>query len=178
MITAPALEAVFHACFLDEYNTQLQGGAAEPLYTPATVSAPAVIHYREDFPASLLHEVAHWCIAGAERRRQEDYGYWYAPDGRDARQQREFEQVEVRPQALEWHLALACGVAFRISHDNLTLPEDPGCGFHEAVDRQARRFCAEPLPPRGQRFRSALAAQFGGVLVPEPAYFPGPGAQQ
>src|SRR3546814_2809228 len=45
--------------------------------------------------------VAHWCLAGAARRRQDDYGYWYAADGRDLEQQHLFEQVEVKPQALE-----------------------------------------------------------------------------
>ena len=53
------------------------------------------------------------------RRKQVDYGYWYEPDGRDHVQQQAFEQVEVKPQALEWLMALACGVPFEVSCDNL-----------------------------------------------------------
>ena len=62
-------------------------GAAEPYYEPG---APSVIYFREDFDRSALHEVAHWCVAGPLRRGLPDYGYWYAPDGRNAEQQSAF----------------------------------------------------------------------------------------
>ena len=52
------------------------------------------IVFTHDYFASALHEVAHWCVAGPERRRLTDYGYWYAPDGRTEKQQMEFERVE------------------------------------------------------------------------------------
>jgi elongation factor P hydroxylase len=172
---AVALEEVFHDCFLDDYNTRLQGGAGEPLYRPAAADSAAVIYYRHDYSASLLHEVAHWCIAGPARRTLEDYGYWYSPDGRDTRQQRAFESVEVRPQALEWHFALACGQPFRVSQDNLSLQPAAGERFRCAVLDQARRFCAEALPPRALQFRSALAQRFGGTDRPASELFIGTG---
>ena len=124
MTLANTLEQVFRDCFYATHRTRLVGGAAEPLYLPAQEGRDAMIFYREDYPASALHEVAHWCIAGPARRELEDYGYWYAPDGRSAEQQRAFERVEVRPQAVEWHLALASGVAFTVSADNLAAPLD------------------------------------------------------
>ncbi len=34
-----------------------------------------------------------------------DLGYWYAPDGRIEEQQALFEQVEIKPQAIEWLFA-------------------------------------------------------------------------
>ena len=114
------LEAVFHDCFFEAFNTRLVGGADEPLYQPAALPGQAhLLHYREDYFASALHEVAHWCIAGERRRGLVDFGYWYAPDGRSAAQQRDFEAVEYKPQALEWHFARACGYRFRISLGNL-----------------------------------------------------------
>jgi elongation factor P hydroxylase len=149
----------------------LQGGASEPLYLPASAGRDAIIFYRADYAASALHEVAHWCIAGAERRRREDYGYWYIPDGRDAAQQRAFQQAEQQPQALEWHFARAAGVPFRISLDNLAASTDDGPAFAAAVAAQAQRLCQTGLPPRAESFRRALASRFGGVAAPAPDSF-------
>jgi len=168
---ADQLEAVFQRCFHACYRTRLQGGAGEPLYLPAGPDRDAVIYYRADYAASALHEVAHWCIAGAERRQREDYGYWYIPDGRDAAQQRAFEQAEQRPQAVEWHFARAAGVPFRISLDNLTASSDDGPAFAAAVAAQARQFCLTGLPPRAEAFRHALASRFGGDAAPAPDSF-------
>ncbi len=175
---AATIEAVFADCFYADYRTHLRGGASEPLYMPAQRrSGDAVIHYREDFAASALHEVAHWCIAGRERHCLEDYGYWYAADGRDVEQQRAFESVEVRPQAVEWHLALAACVPFRVSVDNLNAPATSHRGFARAVLAQARRFCRDALPARAETFRSALAMRFGGAAEPAPEDFQLPGSE-
>jgi elongation factor P hydroxylase len=166
-LSAESLEALFEACFLEEYRTRLQGGAQEPLYQPAGASqGEHVIYYREDFIASALHEVAHWCIAGSRRRQLVDYGYWYFPDGRDASRQRQFEQVESRPQALEWHFALACNWRFRISNDNLAAMPSESTDFAGAVCSQARRYCRTGLPARGALFRSALVERFSGKAQP------------
>ncbi len=95
---AGRLERVFADCFTRDFDTLLLGGAPEPVYVPAGmrcgVTAPAPHHrlfYREDFFASALHEAAHWCIAGRERRLLVDFGYWYAPAGRDAPAQARFQ---------------------------------------------------------------------------------------
>ena len=164
--TAAAVADLFDALFAREYHTRLVGGAAEPLYLPSRDGAPARICYREDFLASALHEVAHWCIAGPARRRQRDYGYWYAPDGRDARQQRRFVAVEARPQALEWIFSRACAVPFRVSIDNLDAPPDAAAdaALAVAVAAQARRLQARGLPERAGRFFAALRARFNPAL--------------
>ena len=159
------LERIFADCFLAAFDTRLVGGAPEPSYEPASGPGQChLLHYREDYFASALHETAHWCIAGAERRRLPDFGYWYAPDGRSAAQQRAFEAVEYRPQALEWHFSQACGFRFRVSLDNLEGGDeavgDPRA-FRARVWQQARRWQASGLPPRAARFVAALRREFG-----------------
>ncbi len=162
------LERVFARCFAREFRTRLLGGAAEPLYRPAPDGGGwHLLHYREDFFASALHEVAHWCIAGAGRRRRVDFGYWYAPEGRGPVQQRAFEAVESKPQALEWHFARACGYRFILSLDNL----DPGSSgeaerrrFAAAVAARAEHWRSAGLPPRAEHFCRALAQEYGTAV--------------
>lgn len=158
------LERVFARCFAASYTTVLVGGAAEPLYAPAsTPGEPHRLYYREDFFASALHETAHWCIAGETRRRQVDFGYWYLPDGRDPDQQAAFESVEAAPQALEWFFSLACGWPFRLSVDNIeagngATPDT--AGFRRAVLARALRWQRGSLPARAQAFYTALCLEF------------------
>ncbi len=159
---AAALERIFAACFEASHRTVLVGGGEEPLYVPSSrpEAAPHRIVYRADYFASALHEVAHWCIAGGERRTKEDYGYWYAPDGRSADQQSEFERVEARPQALEWIFSDACGFDFHLSADNLEAGVGPSERFAAAVDRARRGFLEAGLPARAARFHEALREAF------------------
>lgn len=157
-IDARCIEACFDGLFLAAAQTTLRGGAAEPVYLPAQSTQPAQILYREDFLASALHEVAHWCVAGAARRRLQDYGYWYAEAGRDAQAQRAFEQVEIRPQAIEALFARALGVPFRVSLDNPGRPDCDPERFAAAVHAEMMRLERSGLPPRAARFRAALAA--------------------
>lgn len=86
----------------------------EPEYFPATEDAPARIQFAHGFFNSALHEISHWTIAGEQRRLLPDLGYWYAPDGRTAEQQALFEQVEIKPQAIEWMFAQAFSRKFRV----------------------------------------------------------------
>ena len=161
------LEQLFEQCFFRQFRTRLVGFAPEPLYQPAADETQChTIYYREDFFASALHEVAHWCIAGSRRRRLVDYGYWYQGDGRDAVQQAEFEQAERQPQALEWHFALACGRSFQVSSDNLQAGTADNCGFLAAVAAQAELYRQFGLPARAAQFRDALATLFRGIAQP------------
>lgn len=153
------LEQIFDGLFAERLNTVLRGGAEEPLYRPGE---PNLILYREDYFASALHEVAHWCVAGPERRRLPDFGYWYEPDGRTAAQQALFERVEVKPQALEWVFADACGWGFVLSADNVDGGCGPSDGFAEAVAAEKARLLAEGLPARAGRFCEALKEAFSG----------------
>jgi hypothetical protein len=172
-VSADTIVAVFEDCFFRSHYTRLAGGAPEPFYEPPRAGNPARICFREDYAASALHEVAHWCIAGAERRRQVDYGYWYADDGRSHADQQRFEQVEARPQALEWCFSQAAQLRFRLSLDNLDSPPDISDRrrFAHAVCAAAAMLRRDGLPPRAQRFFAALAeASDSGVTLPTLAF--------
>lgn len=165
MFAAQDLEQIFAACFAEDYRTRLIGEAEEPLYQPAAgADGWHLLYYREDYFASALHEIAHWCIAGSERRQKLDFGYWYHPDGRTAEQQAAFERVEVLPQALEYSFARACCFPFRVSIDNLGNPNNCSRDFRHAIYRQARELTKRGLPARGTQFYQALASFYGGPL--------------
>ncbi|MEX0623794.1 MAG: elongation factor P hydroxylase [Saccharospirillum sp.] len=143
------------------WQTQLVAGSGEPVYLPAAVSGGLhQIVFAHGYFNSALHEAAHWCLAGARRRLREDYGYWYCPDGRDAGQQAAFEQVEVKPQAIEWWLASATGRPFRTSTDNLNGTPTDNRPFRRAVQLQAQRYLADALPQRAQVAVQRLCEQF------------------
>ena len=166
---AQDLERLFRDTFFASYRTLLEGGAEEPLYLPAADAQEAHrIIYTRDYFRSALHEVAHWCIAGPGRRRQRDYGYWYAPDGRDERQQAAFMRVEVAPQALELLFCAAIGHPFRVSMDNLD-----GDGGDEAVfAREVVATATRWLPAPGGRagvWLKALAGSYQGQTLPDRA---------
>jgi len=131
------LMTIFESTFFKQFNTQLICGHDEPIYLPADESYP---HHRIVFAhgyyASALHEIAHWLVAGEQRRLIEDYGYWYEPDGRTAIQQAEFETVEIVPQAIEWAIATSCGFKFDVSADNLSGIEIDRLGFKHKVYAQ------------------------------------------
>jgi elongation factor P hydroxylase len=162
-LVASEIERVFNAVFAGSLNTVLIGGAAEPFYAPADdKDSRHRIFYREDFVSSSLHEVSHWLVAGAERRLLPDWGYWYAPDGRNAEQQHAFEQVEIKPQALEWLLSIACGVHFRVSLDNLGEHVGSGSTFKDRVYQQTVTYIRDGVNARAQQFYNALVSGFGG----------------
>tara|TARA_R110002072_G_scaffold33473_1_gene101257 strand:- start:8084 stop:8671 length:588 start_codon:yes stop_codon:yes gene_type:complete len=164
------LERVFNGCFADSFNTRLCGGADEPLYQPAVAERdPHTLYYRQDYFASALHEVSHWCIAGVRRRRQIDFGYWYAPEGRSVEQQLAFEAVECKPQALEWYFSKACGYRFQVSTDNLALTDaalHDAALFQHAVLQQARHWQQQGLPARAAVYYRALCSAFGTDITP------------
>lgn len=148
---------LFNGCFLAQYNTRLAKGEDEPLYQPANELHPNhTIFFAHGFFRSALHECAHWFIAGEIRRKLLDFGYWYAPDGRTAAEQTLFQQVELKPQALEWILTQATGHSFHVSIDNLTGDPTDAVAFEHAVLEQVQRYCKEGLPTRAAHFREAL----------------------
>lgn len=152
---------IFNRLFIERNNTCLAHSHDEPIYLPADSQYP---HHRilfaHGFFASALHEISHWCIAGEERRLLVDFGYWYEPDGRSAEKQREFEQVEVKPQAIEWILTKACGRSFNISTDNLNGEAQAiaagRAAFAENVVKQAKIYLLNGLPERADVLKQAL----------------------
>lgn len=157
-INANDIVEVFNSTFEKNHHTILRGGAAEPYYQ--VQEDQAVIYFREDFRASALHEVAHWCLAGAARRRQNDYGYWYEGQ-RDAAAQQRFEAVEARPQALEWMFSRVLNIPFRASADNLALPGHDTLPFRRSIQAAAVTMLERGLNPRARQFAAALSKLSG-----------------
>jgi len=122
---------------------------------------PHRICYTRDYFRSALHEIAHWCVAGPTRRQQEDYGYWYAPDGRNAEQQAQVTRVEVYPQALEALFCAACGHPFRVSLDNLNGEAGEEGAFALKVREKAQDLLKSGLPDRSQRWCQVLMEYYG-----------------
>lgn len=165
MPAADTLASLFDATFSARYAVRMRGGATEPVYLPALAQQPAQLVYTHDYPASVLHEAAHWCLAGTERRRCVDFDFVYVPTGaRSAQDQAAFEAAEVRTQAIEWRLALAAGVAFRLSVDSIGRDRRP---FQALVVQEVQRRMREGWPPRVQRFAAVLADALGGVAEPD-----------
>lgn len=151
------LITLFNHCFLKSHNTILAYGKDEPLYLPANTQQPHhVIYFAHGFFNSALHECAHWVIAGKARRQLEDYGYWYVPDGRNAEEQVLFQQVEVKPQAIEWMFSQAAGSKFECSFDNLSGSIGDYQQFKQAVTQQMLDYQHYGLPPRARVFYQAL----------------------
>lgn len=154
---------LFNELFLESYQTELIGDGDEPEYIPAVgPDGPARIVFTRDYFSSALHEISHWFIAGSSRRSLPDYGYWYCPDGRTNEQQQAFEQVEIKPQALEWLFSIAAGKTFHLSTDNLS-----GGGaadateFRRQVVNQADAYITSGLPVRAAFFHKVLLNFYG-----------------
>ena len=156
---------LFNQQFEASEKTLLIGGAVEPLYQPAQHREQYHrIYFSHDYASSALHEVAHWTLAGPERRSKVDYGYWYAPDGRSSEQQHLFEQVEIKPQAIEWIFSLAAGLKFRVSADNLDAQLGASQAFKTSIWQQACDYLEQGnLPPRAALFVSALLGSHMGT---------------
>lgn len=153
---------LFDETFAQSENTRLLKGEDEPIYLPADENCCYhKVVFAHGYFASALHEIAHWCIAGKSRRQLVDYGYWYCPDGRDEKQQGEFEQVEVKPQAIECAFSLAAGSKFSVSSDNLSGVETDRSAFEQAVAAQLALYQRNGFPPRAQQFIDCLNAYYG-----------------
>lgn len=159
-VQAVRIAAVFNREFAGSHRTVMVGGGVEPLYLPARGVEPALVVFTRDYPASALHEAAHWCIAGAMRRQQRDYGYWYVPGPRDPDRRRAFFAAELDVQALEAEFARVAGVEFVVSADDFDAPPAELEAFALRVGvRSAAYRCV--IPERAAAFRAALAAEFG-----------------
>lgn len=156
---------LFNRTFAETEGVRLVHSDGDPVYLPRNENCPYDrICFANGFFSSALHEVAHWCVAGPERRRLVDYGYWYRPDGRTPEEQAEFERVEARPQAIEWIFTVAAGREFHVSSDNLSsaVASVPTARhrFHLVVADQVHSLLEKGLPIRASRFVEVLARQF------------------
>ena len=152
---------VFDSCFFERYNTRLVKGAEEPIYLPANKAYSCnQIIFAHGFFASALHEISHWCVAGEQRRKKIDYGYWYEPDGRNAKSQSLFASVEAKPQAIEWLLSKACGKPFHVSLDNLSVSLADFGEFKDAIFKELQKMQLNGLTECLACLQSALAREF------------------
>lgn len=136
-------------------NVTLQGGAEEPFYAAPTPDTKAVLYFRNNYPRSLLHELSHYCLAGARRRQIDDFGFWYTPCGRSRDEQRAFECVEARPQGLEKALCEAIGIDFSPSLDDFS-GEPPSSIFLDKLEQAYQEMLTTP-PPTAKIVLEALA---------------------
>ncbi|HIF9423669.1 TPA: elongation factor P hydroxylase [Photobacterium damselae] len=166
---------LFNRTFLNSLNTELLLGGDEPIYLPANEDRKHhQIIFARGYFASAMHELAHWCIAGLERRLLEDYGYWYEPDGRTEQIQAEFEKVEVKPQAVEWILSASCGFPFQVSCDNLSGSFEPDrVAFTLKVREQVDVYLQHGMPERA-KILSDTFREFYNVAPLTLADFPEP----
>ncbi|MGB1199758.1 MAG: elongation factor P hydroxylase [Thalassotalea sp.] len=155
------LITLFEQTFFNLYNTKLVKGEDEPLYSPANeVCNYHQIIFAHGYYSSALHEISHWCVAGQARRLLEDFGYWYLPDGRTQEQQKNFEHVEIKPQAIEWAFCVAANKPFNVSADNLNGSEADTTAFRLKVYQQVERYLTQGFPERASQFISALAQHY------------------
>jgi len=152
---------LFDQQFYQQHNTRLIKGGDEPLYAPANDKCKHhQIIFAHGYYASALHEIAHWCLAGKARRLLEDFGYWYQPDGRNEQQQKAFEQVEIKPQAIEWAFCIAAQKIFNVSADNLNGFEADTKSFKKAVYQQVLVYIEQGFPAQAQQFIRSLAKYY------------------
>lgn len=158
---------IFNQSFKTQWGTELVRGGEEPIYIPRTDNYPYDrVIFAHGYFSSALHEVSHWCIAGNERRKLVDFGYWYNPDGRTEKQQKEFELVEIKPQALEWIFCNAANFQFNVSLDNLSgdisATAQAAELFKNNIWQQTQDYLIHGLPERAKIFVHALAAYYRG----------------
>ena len=155
------LVKLFNKTFISLHNTELFCCEKEPIYRPANSTSPHNrIIFAHGFFASALHEIAHWCIAGKERRKLEDFGYWYEPDGRNQETQDDFEKVEVKPQALEWIFSVSAGFNFEFSADNLDSEVGASNNFKQAIHTQIKDYLENGLPTDAKIWSDVLIEHY------------------
>lgn len=148
---------MFNSLFQERYETILVRGDNEPIYLVKDEnSLYNQVVFAHGFFSSALHEISHWCVAGKDRRKIEDFGYWYKPDGRTAEEQMLFERVEVKPQALEWCFSIASGIPFNFSADNIALGNRASESFKLNVKKQVLNYFRNGFPIRASQLLTTL----------------------
>jgi len=156
------LEVLFARLFSgSEQAVLVRALTSDPVYFPKSELRDFnEIHFANEFFSSALHEIAHWLIAGCDRRTRIDFGYWYKPDGRNPAEQELFEQFEARNQGLEWILSVAADHNFHVSTDNLSGGKVGGESFAQAVRTHALLFLRNGLSGRCKVLVDGLISEF------------------
>ena len=117
MIADLDIAAIFNATLGASHKTVLLGGGDEPVYFPSVEGRESVILYTRDYVRSVLHELAHWSLAGEKGRSLLDYGCKYNPPPRTLREQQGFFLAELKVQALEKRYCDILDIDFCVSSD-------------------------------------------------------------
>ena len=157
MISLSELLDLLNNNYLHQYTTRIIGGFDEPFYHTFREGQQAEIQFSHDYIRSALHELSHWCVAGVERRKLDDFGYWYAADGRNQQQQDEFFRVEVKPQAIEWAISIVAGVDFEASVDNLHNQVSGVKEFERNLHKRIQKYLNEGFPKRVEEILLIIA---------------------
>lgn len=165
MISLSELLKLLNNNYLNRYQTLLVGGFEEPFYQASIDNKPAKIQFAHDYIRSALHELSHWCVAGIERRQLDDYGYWYAQDGRSQEQQDEFFKLEVKPQTIEWAFSTMCGINFEASVDNLNNSVVGVTEFEHSLVQQMHKYLDKGFTKRVDEIIN-LIAHYQNIPLP------------
>jgi len=82
-----------------------------------------------------------------------------------------FEQVEAKPQALEWIFSVAAGIPFFISADNLARNNEASFAFKERIHTHALHYLEAGLPLRARLFTEQLLSYYQRHAFFQPACF-------
>ncbi len=151
---------LFNSVFAGKYNTVLCGGATEPLYLPGSeeTGIPSRLCFSHDYPRSALHEISHWCIAGAKRRKLPDFGYVYVPPPRATAEQKRFFELELKAQTLEYIFCEAVDIRFSPSADNLMVTMETLTRFMQSIIELSVKWKCKGLAGDAGLFLQALHA--------------------
>ena len=160
-ICCKELANLFNATFETAENTILVATMDEPHYMPhGDDRLGNCIFYTQDSYTSLMHEVAHWCRAGKERRQLPDYGYWYQAEDRSSEAQALYLQSESKTQALEWIFCVAAGVHVQIIPENQPHSFEPSLEFKKSIYAATLNYLQKGLSDRAERFKQVLLKHY------------------
>lgn len=135
------------------------GGADDPYYEAPKANRKGKIFFKENYPRSLLHEMAHYCLAGKKRRKLDDYGYWYTECGRTSEEQELFQLVEARPQGLEKAMCEVIGIHFSPSLDDFSGRSISGV-FLKNLEVHYQEMITNPPPTSRIALEALILADF------------------
>jgi elongation factor P hydroxylase len=152
---------LFNSEFKDTEATMIAESPDEPIYLPADEINPLNrILYTKDSYTSVLHEISHWCIAGAERRKKVDYGYWYKPESQTPEEAELYKKFESKTHGIEWIFCMAAGVPFHIIPNNVAAGFEISQDLKEGVYAATLNYLNHGLPVHAEQFKKSLLKHY------------------
>lgn len=165
-ILCEELATLFNTIFEASHQTVVIGTEDEPHYLPkGDGRLHHYIFYTQDSYTSLMHEVAHWCRAGLQRRQLPDYGYWYQAENRPPHAQQLYVQSESKTQALEWIFCVAAGLRLQIIPENQPHSFEPSLEFKRSIYDATLNYLRLGLSDRSDRFKQKLLSHYQRHII-------------